>query len=74
MLAAGYALSVDPMSTTVLGFLAMKAGYVGIRSGSGFGMSAAEVMSVIHEVGETIGMEALYAIEARTTEAEHYRV
>ena len=72
LLAAGYALSVDPMSTTVLGFMAMKAGYEGIRAGSGFGMSAAEVMNVIHEVGETIGMEALYAIEAKTTEAAHY--
>ena len=73
LLAAGYALSVDPMSTTVLGFLAMKAGYEGIRGGAGFGMSAAEVMNVIHEVGETIGMDALYAIEAKTTEAAHYR-
>jgi hypothetical protein len=61
------------MSTTVLGFLAMKAGYEGIRSGSGFGMSASEVMNVIHEVGETIAMEALYAVEAKTTEAAHYR-
>jgi methylisocitrate lyase len=73
MLAAGYALSVDPMSTTVLAYQAMKAGYEGIRSGTGFGMSAAEVLAVIHEVGETMNIEALYEIEARTTEADHYR-
>ena len=73
MLAAGYALSVDPMSTTVLAYQAMKAGYEGIRSGAGFGMSAAEVLAVIHEVGETMNIEALYEIEARTTEADHYR-
>jgi hypothetical protein len=30
-------------------------------------------MNIIHEVGETIGMDALYAIEAKTTEAAHYR-
>lgn len=74
MLAAGYALSVDPMSTTVLGFQAMKAGYEGIRSGAGFGMTAAEVMAVIHEVGETMGIDRLYEIEAKTTEAAHYRL
>lgn len=73
MLAAGYALSVDPMSTTVLGYQAMKAGYEGIRSGAGFGMSGTEVVAIIHEVGETIGIESLYAIEAKTTEAAHYR-
>jgi len=73
LLAAGYALSVDPMSTTVLGFQAMKAGYEGIRAGTGFGMTGAEVMDIIHEVGETIGMDALYEVEAKTTEAEHYR-
>ncbi|MBI2767022.1 MAG: isocitrate lyase/PEP mutase family protein [Chloroflexi bacterium] len=68
MCAAGYALSVDPMSATALGFRALKTGYEGIRSGAGFGMSREEVLAVIHEVGETIGMDALYAIEARTTE------
>jgi 2-methylisocitrate lyase-like PEP mutase family enzyme len=68
MRAAGYALEVDPMSATVLGFRALQAGYEGIRDRTGFGMTREEVMAVIHEVGETIGIDALYAIEERTTE------
>jgi len=68
MLAAGYALEVDPMSATALGFRALQAGYEGIRDRTGFGMSREEVMAVIHDVGETIGIEALYAVEERTTE------
>ena len=73
MAAAGYALSVDPMSAQALAFRAMKAGYEGIRGGLGFGMTGPEVLAVIHEVGETIGVQALYDIEARTTEREMYR-
>ncbi len=72
MTAAGYALSVDPMSAQALAFRAMKAGYEGIRDGRGFGMTSADVLGVIHEVGETIGIDALYAIEAQTTERELY--
>ena len=73
MTAAGYALAVDPMSAQALAFRAMKAGYEGIRDGAGFGMTGPEVMAVIHEVGETIGVQALYDIEARTTERETYQ-
>jgi hypothetical protein len=72
MCAAGYALSVDPMSATALGFRALKAGYEGILTGGGFGMSREEVLQVIHEVGETIGIQSLYDIEAATTEREYY--
>lgn len=68
MLPAGYALSVDPMSAQVLAYRAMRAGYEGIRAGAGFGMPAQEVLATIREIGETIGIEELYAIEARTTE------
>jgi methylisocitrate lyase len=68
MLAAGYALSIDPMSATVLGFRAIKAGYDGIRRGEGIGLDGREIMAIIHEVGETMGIEALYAIEEQTTE------
>lgn len=68
MIDAGYSLEVDPMSGTVLGFQALKQGYEGILAGDGFGMSREEVMEVIHEVGETIGINDLYAIEERTTE------
>lgn len=73
LLAAGYPLVVDPMSAQALAYRAMKAGYEGIREGSGFGMTGAEVMAVIHEIGETIGVDALYEIEARTTEREAYQ-
>jgi 2-methylisocitrate lyase-like PEP mutase family enzyme len=72
LLAAGYALSVDPMSAQALAFRAMKAGYEGILSGEGFGMSGPEVLDVIHEIGETISVESLYEIESRTTEREAY--
>ncbi|OAI40334.1 hypothetical protein AYO38_06025 [bacterium SCGC AG-212-C10] len=72
MIEAGYSLSVDPMSGTVLAFRAMKAGFEGIRDGTGFGMSREEVLATIKEVGETMNIEALYEIEARTTERAHY--
>ena len=70
MLAGGYALSVDPMSAQVLAYRAMQAGYEGIRAGAGFGMTGPEVMAVVREMGETIGIQALYDIEVRTTERE----
>jgi 2-methylisocitrate lyase-like PEP mutase family enzyme len=68
MCAAGYPLQVEPMSATVLGFRALQAGYQGLKAGTGIGMSREEIMATIAEVGETIGMQALYDIEARTTE------
>lgn len=68
MLAAGYALSVDPMSAQVVAYRAVHAAYEGIRKGEGFGMSSQEVMETVREIGETIGIQALYDIEARTTE------
>jgi methylisocitrate lyase len=69
-LAAGDALAVDPMSAQALAYRAMKAGYNGIRAGTGFGMSGAEVQAVIHEIADVIGMERLYGIERRTTEPD----
>ena len=68
LLHAGYALSVDPMSAQALSFRAIKAGYEGILAGTGFGLTGPEVLETMHEIGETISIEALYAIEARTTE------
>lgn len=70
--AAGYALQVDPMSGLVLGFRAMKAGYGGLRAGTGIGLSREEIRATIDEIGGTIGMQAFYDIEARTTEREAY--
>lgn len=72
LLAAGYALAVDPMSATVLGFQAIKWGYEALKAGGGIGMSADQIRDVIHEVGETMGIEHLYEIEARTTERAAY--
>ena len=66
--AAGYALLVEPMSATVLAFRALKDGYQGLKDGAGIGLSREEILATIAEVGATIGIEALYAIEARTTE------
>ncbi|MGD9933792.1 MAG: oxaloacetate decarboxylase [Dehalococcoidia bacterium] len=68
MTAAGYALSVDAMSATVLGFRALKSGYEGIRDRQDYGLSREEVAATIHEVGATIGIEQFYEIEERTTE------
>ncbi len=68
LLTAGYALAVDPMSSQVLAFQAMKTGYEAIMKGQSAGMTGPDVLGVIHEIGETIGIDALYEIEARTTE------
>ncbi len=70
MRAAGYALSVDPMSATVLGYRALKAGYEGLKAGAGIGLASDEIRAIIAEIGATIGMDALYALEARTTERQ----
>jgi methylisocitrate lyase len=70
--AAGYALQVDPMSATVLGFRALKAGYEGLKTGAGIGLSREDVLGTIAEVGDTIGIQALYDLEARTTERDAY--
>jgi hypothetical protein len=52
MLAAGYALSVDPMSAQVLAYRAMRSGYEGIRTGAGFGMTAQDVLETVRDIGE----------------------
>jgi methylisocitrate lyase len=70
--AAGYALLVDPMSATVLGFRALKAGYEQLKAGNGIGLSREEIAATMAEVGDTIGMQALYDLEARTTERQAY--
>jgi 2-methylisocitrate lyase-like PEP mutase family enzyme len=70
--AAGYALAVDPMSATVLGYQALKRGYEGIKSEAGIGMSREEILDTIAEVGKTIGIDQLYEIEAQTTERALY--
>ncbi len=68
MLAAGYALAVDPMSATVVSFHALKAAYQGLRDGTGIGMSREMILETIKEVGRTMDIDDLYAVEEVTTE------
>ena len=72
LLRAGYALHVDAASGTILCYEALKRGYEGIKAGRGIGVSREQASAVMHEVATTAGMEALYAIEAATTERALY--
>ncbi|MGH2634048.1 MAG: isocitrate lyase/phosphoenolpyruvate mutase family protein [Tepidiformaceae bacterium] len=72
LLAAGYALSVEPMSPQAAAFRAMKAAYEAIRTGAADEMTGAEVLAVMHEIADTISMDTLYEIEAQTTERDFY--
>ena len=72
LLAAGYALSVEPMSPQAAAFRAMKAAYEAIHSGENVGLSGTAVLDVMHEIAETMSIDALYEIESRTTERDHY--
>ncbi len=73
MAKAGYSLSVYPFPVFVLAFEALRGGYQRLRQGTingrGTGMTPREIGALIDEVGSTIGVEQLYEIEARTTEA-----
>jgi methylisocitrate lyase len=68
LIASGYALVVEPMGSQVQAYLGMKRAYESLRDGSDAGLGAAEIMSVMSEIGQTIGIDALYALEERTTE------
>jgi methylisocitrate lyase len=68
MLAAGYALAVDPMSATVACFQALKATYQSLKDGRGTGMSREMILETIKEVGRTMDIDDLYAVEEVTTE------
>ena len=65
--AAGVTLLCDPFSATLLGVRALRAGYEALRAGEDV-VDAADVRDALHEVGEIIGIDELYAIEERTTE------
>jgi 2-methylisocitrate lyase-like PEP mutase family enzyme len=69
--AAGVTLLCDPYSATLLGVRALREGYETLRAG-GTVAPIDQVRAELHEVGELIGMEELYAIEARTTERARY--
>jgi hypothetical protein len=72
LLRAGYALHVDAASGTLLCFEALKRGYEGIKAGRGVGLSREQASSIMADVAKTAGMDALYAIEAYTTEKALY--
>jgi methylisocitrate lyase len=69
LLAAGVTLLCDPFSATLLTVRALREGYETLRGG-GDVVAPADVRAELHAVGEIIGIEALYAIEERTTERE----
>jgi methylisocitrate lyase len=77
MLAAGYALVLDPNSLTVVTYLALSRAYAALRSDQWYGFSREDVLGARAEVQGLIGLEELYAIEAMTTEkdtlAGHWR-
>lgn len=71
LLGYGFSLGVDPFSATVRSFAAVKAGYEAFARGELDG-SWDEALLQLKEIGETIGIERLYEIEARTTERALY--
>jgi 2-methylisocitrate lyase-like PEP mutase family enzyme len=70
MLSAGYALVLDPNSLTILTYHALRKGYEVLKTDPWYGLGREAVLSARAEVQELIGLEALYAIEAETTEKE----
>jgi 2-methylisocitrate lyase-like PEP mutase family enzyme len=65
--AAGVTLVCDPYSATLLTVRALREGYATLRDGGQI-VDRANVRDELHDVGEIIGIEELYAIEERTTE------
>ncbi len=69
--AAGVTLLCDPFSATLLTVRALREGYRTLREGGEI-VAPGDVRAALHEVGEIIGIERLYDIEARTTERAFY--
>jgi methylisocitrate lyase len=69
--AAGVTLLCDPFSATLLAVRALREGYRTLREG-GDVVAPADVRAALEDVGEIIGIERLYDIEARTTERAFY--
>jgi methylisocitrate lyase len=70
MIAAGYALVLDPNSLTILTYMALSRGYAALKDDAWYGFPRDEVLSARAEVQGLIGLDELYAIEAVTTEKE----
>jgi 2-methylisocitrate lyase-like PEP mutase family enzyme len=64
---AGVTLLCDPFSATLVGVRALREGYRTLLEG-GDVVDPGQVRGELHEIGEIIGIERLYAIEERTTE------
>ena len=71
LLAGGFALGVDPFSATVRAFAAIRSGYEALARGD-LHQDWDEALAQLEEIGATIDLERLYAIEARTTERDFY--
>jgi 2-methylisocitrate lyase-like PEP mutase family enzyme len=65
--AAGVTLLCDPFSATLLTVRALREGYETLRDGGEI-VDPDAVRAQLHDVGEIIGIDELYAIEERTTE------
>jgi 2-methylisocitrate lyase-like PEP mutase family enzyme len=69
---AGYTLFCDAVSATVAGYQALKAAYAALKLNLSIGDSIEDLLAPLREIGETIDLQALYDIEARTTERALY--
>jgi methylisocitrate lyase len=67
LLASGVTLLCDPFSATLLGVRALREGYETLLAG-GEVVDRRDVRGLLHEVGDIMGIQELYEIEARTTE------
>ncbi len=70
MRAAGFSLILDPNSLTILTYLALSKGYASLKTDPWYGLPREEILAARAEVQQLIGLDALYAIEAETTEKE----
>jgi 2-methylisocitrate lyase-like PEP mutase family enzyme len=71
LLAGGFTLGVDPFSATVRAYAAIKEGYDALAAGD-LHQDWDAALAQLEAIGETINLERLYRIEARTTERDYY--
>lgn len=72
MRAAGYTLIMDPSSGTVLTYRALSNAFARLRAGNDIGLTRPEIDATMKDVQNLVGLEALYALEAETTERDTY--
>lgn len=63
----GFNLQIDPFTGQVVAFAAIREAYRAIAEHGQSGREIDELMGLYRDIQDTAGMEALYAIEARTT-------